>query len=511
MGENPELPARRTDSIHQAFTMTQSISELVSKEESPESLGIHQKALALNLDQSIYGTFAEIGAGQEVARWFFRVGGAAGTMAKAISAYDMAFSDAIYGSCDRYVSRQRLETMLEHEFRLLVERLKDTRGPETKFFSFANTCATRSYSRKVDGDGWMGIRFQTEPKEEPSDIIVHCRLRDTEAVLQQEALGMLGVNLVHSAYNHHDNIPELITSLMENLSQHRAEVDMLELRGPLFDGVDNRLVALMLVQYGLADATMFMANGDVVQPSEVLRKKPILIERGSFLPVTKVSVDMLRCATAQFVQEPNLEGEFPITLVEMTLKNLTDGQAIDHQAFLERVDMLRTLGHPVLISNFVEYHRLAAYLFRYTKKMIGLVMGVPTLNAIFNEDYYSDLSGGILESFGRLFKNDLKMYVYPQKQKGADTLISATNLRVEPHLRSLHAFAVENRLIECLRDYDESVLEIYSREVLKKIQSGDEAWEEDVPEPVAELIKARNLLGFQGPESLELGTGQQVA
>lgn len=462
-----------------------------------EQLGTHQKALRVNIDQSIYGTFAEIGAGQEVARWFFRVGGAAGTMAKAMSAYDMTFSDAIYGTCDRYVSRQRLETMLQHEFRLLVERLSEKRGKETKFFAYADTCATRSFTRKVDGDGWLGIRYQTQPMTDPSDIVVHCRLRDDEAVLQQEALGILGVNLVHAASYHYDNPNQFLLQLMDGLNSKRIEIDVVEFSGPAFANVDNRLVALMLVENHLCDAAMFLANGEVVQPSEILYKKSILIERGSFRPVTKVTVDMMRCAKSQFVQEPKMQGEDTITLLEMTLKNLSDGTTIDHHDFLDRVDILRTLGHPVLISNFAEYHRLAAYLFRYTRKMIGVVMGVPTLKAIFDEMYYTDLEGGILESFGRLFKNDLKFYVYPLQEENSGALISASNLRVAPHLRHLHAYLVENRLIESLRDYDDQCLSIFSREVLARLQAGDATWENEVPPQVARIIKERGLLGYR--------------
>lgn len=475
--------------------MSQPHIESTATESTHVPQGAHQKALQLNLDPAIYGTFAEIGAGQEVARWFFRVGGAAGTMAKAMSAYDMTFSDAIYGTCDRYVSRQRLETMLNHEFGLLVERLNAKRGATTQFFAYADTCATRSFSRKQDGDGWLGIRYQTRPQTDPSDIIVHCRLRDEEAVLQQEALGILGVNLVHAACYHYQDPKTLLLALLDGLGQKRVEIDMVELSGPAFNGLDNRLVALMLVENGLCDAAMFLANGDVVQPSEVLYKRPILIERGSFRPVTKVTVDMLRCAKAQFVQEPKMQGEEVITLLEMTLKNLSDGTKIDHQDFLDRVDILRTLGHPVLISNFAEYHRLAAYFFRYTRKMIGLVMGVPTLRAIFDEMYYADLEGGILESFGRLFKNDLKFYVYPQQDATTEALISGSNLRVASHLRHLHAYLVENRLIESLRDYDERCLPIFSRQVLTKLQSGDAAWEQEVPAQVARIIKERGLLG----------------
>jgi len=461
---------------------------------TPEELGTHQKALRINLDGAVYGTFAEIGAGQEVARWFFRVGGAAGTMAKAMSAYDMTFSDAIYGTCERYVSRQRLETMLNHEFHLLVERLNAKRGATTHFFAFADTCATRSFTRKQDGDAWLGIRYQTRPQTDPSDIIVHCRLRDEEAVLQQEALGILGVNLVHAAHYHHDDPRALLLALLDGVTRKRVEIDMVEFSGTAFAAVDNRLVALMLVENGLCDAAMFLASGEVVQPSEILYKRAILVERGSFRPVTKVTVDMLRCTKAQFVQEPKMQGEEVVTLLEMTLKNLSDGSKIDHHDFLDRVDILRTLGHPVLISNFAEYHRLAAYLFRYTRKMIAVVVGVPTLRAIFDEMYYTDLEGGILESFGRLFKNDLKFYVYPLLETSG-ALISGSNLRVEPHLRHLHAYLVENRLIESLRDYDERCLPIFSRQVLQKLQAGDATWEQGVPPQVARIIKERGLLG----------------
>jgi hypothetical protein len=475
--------------------MSDTHHEPASPPRAGEPQSAHQKALQINLEPAIYGTFAEIGAGQEVSRWFFRVGGAAGTIAKAMSAYDMTFSDAIYGTCDRYVSRQRLETMLNHEFGLLVERLSEKRGADTKFFAYADTCATRSFSRKQDGDAWLGIRYQNKPQTDPSNIVVHCRLRDEEAVLQQEALGILGVNLVHAAHYHHQDCQALLLALMDGLGKKRVEIDMVEFSGPAFAKVDNRLVALMIVENGLCDAAMFLANGDVIQPSEILYKRPILVERGSFRPVTKVTVDMLRCAKAQFVQEPKMQGEEVITVLEMTLKNLSDGAKIDHQDFLDRVDILRSLGHPVLISNFAEYHRLAAHLFRYTRKMIGVVMGVPTLKAIFDEMYYSDLEGGILESFGRLFKNDLKFYVYPLQEEATGPLISGTNLRVAPHLRHLHAYLVENRLIESLRDYDERCLAIFSRQVLTKLQSGDASWENEVPPQVARIIKERGLLG----------------
>jgi len=462
-----------------------------------ETTDTHQKALQVNLDPSKYGTFVEIGAGQEVARWFFRVGGAAGTIAKTMSAYDMTVSDAIYGPCERYVSRQRLTAMLEREYGLLIERLGQKRGANTKFFVFADTVAAKSYSRKdVEAHGWLGVRFQTEPLGEPSEIIIHARLLDAENVQQQEALGIIGVNLVHGALYLHQDPAALLDALLDSLTTERVEVDMVKLTGPAFNGVDNRVIALQLVQRGLTKAAMFLANGEVVQPADVLYKKSILVERGSFRPVIKTTLDMLECATSLFVQEPKVQGEEVTVLMEMTLKNLIEGDRIDPKDFLDRVDILGALGKNVLISNYGEYHRLAAYLFRHTKKMIGIVMGVPTLREIFEEKYYADLEGGILESFGRLFKNDLKLYVYPLREAKTGALITAGNLRVAPHLRHLYAYLVENRLIESLRDFDERCLPIFSRDVLAKIRAGDPAWETMVPPTVAQMIKERKLFNY---------------
>ncbi len=460
----------------------------------------HFKALKINLDPLQYGTLAEIGAGQEVARWFFRVGGAAGTIAKAMSAYDMTFSDAIYGASDRYVSRRRLQTMLDHEYGLLIERLNAQRGERTTFFVFADTVATRSYSRQEDGHGWLGIRFQAQPLGAPSEVTLHVRLLDVETEQQQEALGVIGLNLVHGALYLHANPPAMIAALLDNLTSERVEVDMIEFAGPAFAGVDNRLMSLELVQRGLTHAAMFSADGHVVQPSDALYKKCVLVERGSFRPVTRVTVDMLKCAQAQFVQEPRVQGQDVLVLLEMTLKNLCDGgDAIDPQDFLDRADILATLGRTVLISSYGEYHRLAAYLFRHTRQPVGLVMGVPTLRELFETKYYADLEGGILESFGRMFRNDLKVYAYPLLDQATGALLTAGNLRVSPELRHLYAYLLENQMILGLRDFDPACLSIFSRDVLTRLRAGDRAWEQMTPPEVAEVIKARGLLGYQPP------------
>ena len=387
---------------------------------SNQLLTTNRKALTINLADAQYGTFAEIGAGQEVARVFFQAGGASKTIAKTISAYDMTFSDAIYGKAPRYVSRERLGEMLDHEYRLLLERLAAQRGDRTTFFAFADTVATKNFKGTNEAHGWMGVRFQTTPGGPPSEIILHVRMWDKDAVLQQQALGIIGVNVIYGAFYFRADPRKFIESLLDNLSVDRIEVDMLQFSGPAFPAVDNRLMSLHLVQCGLTNAVMFGPGREVLQPAEVLFKKAILVERGSFRPVTKVNVDMLNCAAAQFVQEPLVKGKEVVVLMEITMNNLLVAGELDAQDCLARVDLLGDIGFTVLISNYSEYFRLTTYFRRYTKEMVGVAMGVNVLIEIFNEKYYENLEGGILESFGRLFRNAVRLYIYPMRQDAYD-------------------------------------------------------------------------------------------
>jgi len=467
------------------------------------SLTTHQKAVRINLDNTKYGTFAEIGAGQEVARWFFRVGGAAGTIAKSISAYDMTVSDALYGACGRYVSRQRLETMLDHEYRTMTEHLAAQRGDTSRFFVFADTVAAKSYTRKDNCHGWMGVRFQTTPGSEPSQILIHVSLLDRETVLQQEATGILGVNLIHSAL-YEAGPDELVRHLHDDLSGERVEVDLIEFSGAAFARVDNRLMSLELVRCGLSSAAMFTPGGKVVQPAEAFHKRPVLLLRGSFRPVTNVTVDMLSHALGQFQREPGGPEGDVLVVTEMTLNNLLEGDAIDNRDFLDRVDILRTLGHPVLITSFGEFYRLANFLQRHTTQPIGLVMGVPTLREIFEERYYADLAGGILESFGRLFKNDLRLYAYPLLDPATGAVVTSDDLRVAPNLQHLYKYLVDNRQIRPIQGYNPDYLGILSREVLREMREGDPTWVHQVPPGVALLICQNHLLGYD-PEKFETG------
>jgi len=456
-------------------------------------ISTHQKALTINLSHRKYGTFAEIGAGQEVVRWFFRVGGAAGTIAKSISAYDMTVSDAIYGPCERYVSRQRLVSMLEHEYALLIERLSAKRGSETEFFVFADTVSARNFKGTNECHGWLGIKFQSSPLTEPNEIFIHVVLLDKENLAQQEALGIIGVNLVFGALHYHDSAEKLMQSLLDDLSVARIEVDMIKFTGPGFKDIDHRLMSLKLVQLGLSNAAMFAANGEVLQPSEILRKRPILVERGSFRPPTLVNLDILECARQQFSRDEKVAGQPLLPLVELTMKNLLQTGEICYEDFLARADCLAATGTTVLISNYFEYYRLAAYLARFTQERIGIAMGIPSLMELFDEKYYQHLEGGILESFGRLFKNDLKVFVYPLKDAATGQLINVQKLKVAPNLTQLYEHLCDNGCIESLDYFNRDYLGIFSRDVLKKIREGDHTWEAAVPPEVARIIKDQKL------------------
>jgi hypothetical protein len=459
-------------------------------------MNTEQKALAINLDAGRFGTFAEIGAGQEVVRWFFHAGHASATVAKSISAYDTAVSDEIYGKAGHYVSRERLESMLEYEYSLLLRRLDATRGEKTAFFVFADTVATRTRTDSPGGHGWLGVRFQTAPRAEPSEIILHVQLLDNVTVAKQQALGMLGVNLIHAAFFLNDQPHELIAALIEGLRRSQVEIDMIRLSGPAFHTVDNRLMSLQLVEQGLTDATMFTAGGEVVQPSEALPGKPLLMERGAFRPVTNVTWEMLQGAQRQYCSSRKTKA-VPLVLMEMTLSNLVTGHRIDHGDFLARASMLNALGITVMVSNYDRFDLVTSYLRRYTKESIVMVMGAPTLVGIFEEKYYAALPGGILEGLGRLFQGDTTLYVYPMKTGPDAPVVDAVSLPLEPLSRRLYWYLLESGQIQPVREFREEQLHVYPDDVLAKIQSGDTTWESMVPPQVSEIIRARGLFGYK--------------
>jgi hypothetical protein len=452
-----------------------------------------QKALQINLDHRKFGTFAEIGAGQEVARWFFHAGKASATVAESISAYDMAISDGLYGKADHYVSRSRLNAMLDREYQQLLERVGPAKGANTAFFVYADTIATNTSSRRHAGHGWLGVRFQDRPGAEPSEAILHIELLDTQTVGQQEAVGLIGVNLLYGVFYLAHDPTVLIGTLMDGLNRRRVEVDMIKFSGPAFGAVDNRLISLQVLEQELTDVAMFTAAGDVVQPSEVLAAQPVLLERGSFRPVTNVTFSMLDRALGQLHKDT---GE-PVTVMEMTLKNLTSGDHIDHADFLARVDLLGALDKMVMISNFTRFDLVTTYLRQYTQNRIGLVAGVPAVRAIFDEQYYTELEGGILEGLGRLFAGPVRLFVYPTVDAQDGNLITAEQIDVEPRLKHLYSYVFENGFIEPIRQFDAAQLHVSPAEVLAQIQLGKSGWEALVPEKAAAVIKEERLFGYK--------------
>ncbi|UII79740.1 TonB-dependent receptor [Flagellimonas sp. CMM7] len=457
---------------------------------------IKAKTLRINLNPNIYGTFAEIGAGQETARQFFRAGGASGTIAKAMSAYDKSFSDAIYGVEEdgRYVTQARLKRMLAHEMRLVEERISRENNKDYLFFSFANTVATIDFSKRYKGHGWIGIRFQLDPKQKEYDeIVLHIRFKQTEARLQQETLGTLGVNLIYGAFFKYHKPKKLLKYLYDHIDKDTIEIDMVNFTGPHFKEVDNRLMSLQLIRNDMTDAVMFGPDGNNLLPASVLYKKNILALRGSFRPVTKVNMDMFQKSYDIFIREQTVEYENTIVVFEITLSNLKASGEIDEQDFMDRAELLSSLGHTVLISKFQEYYKLVEYFNNYTKAKIGLTMGVNNLVDVFDEKYYRDLSGGILEAFGKLFFKDLKVYLYPMKDVATGQIMTSNNVKVHPRMKELYKFFKYNGKVMDIIDYDPDIMDIFSREVLKRITTGEDGWEEMLPEGIAEMIKEKQL------------------
>ena len=458
---------------------------------------IKQKALRINLNENIYGTFAEIGAGQETVRQFFRVGGASGTIAKAISAYDKSFSDDIYGIEDdkRYVTQNRLRKMLKHETNLIEKRIKRNNQPNKMFFCFANTVATVDFAKKYNGHGWVGIRFQINTKEKYNEIILHVRFKENTARQQQETLGTLGTNLIYSAFYHFNTPKKIIKYLYDHLDKDQIEIDTINFSGPIFNEVDNRILSLELVKNDMTEAVMFGPDGNNLLPAAALHKKNILALRGRFRPVTKVNEEMYENSLKMFLNERHVDKKDTIVIFEITLADLTSDGEIDEKDFMDRAKLLGSLGETVLISNYKEYYRLVEYFSLYTKKKIGLCMGVNNLIQIFDPKYYTHLSGGILEAFGKLFFKSLKVYLYPVLSE-KNEIINSDNLKVHPRMKELYKFFKFNGKVVDVINFKKDSLKIYSHEVLKKIKDNSDGWEKLLPKAVASKIKKFKLFGY---------------
>jgi hypothetical protein len=463
-------------------------------------LGQRQKALEINLDQHIYGTFAEIGAGQEVARHFFRAGGAAGTIAKSISAYDMTMSDAIYGKekSGRYVCEERLQKMLDTEYEILISRLSDIRSQKTTYFAFANTVSAKSFKGTGDNHGWIGVKFQHKPDAKPSQVIMHVSMLDAENLQQQEALGFIGVNLLYAIYFMRDDREKFIQSLMDGLTTSRIKIDMISVKGDAFKNTDSRLLCLELVKMKLCEAVIFDVDGRVLQASEVLYKKNVLVVRGGYRPPTNLSLDMLECGLRRFKNSLDKdEKENVIVIPEISMSLLLDRGTVDNEDFLARVDLLSALGQKVLISNSESYSDLNMFFTNYAKKKIAFVMASYNLEEILNKSRYNEnkCGLGLIGSVGKLFEPQTTLYIYPARDDEQSEIKTIDSINVSDELMFLLLYLKENKLIVDIDDFNPQVISIWSRKVLKMIQDGTTGWEEFVPVSVANTVKNKCLFG----------------
>jgi hypothetical protein len=472
-----------------------------------EILSTNRKALKINLNPSIYGSFAEIGGGQEVARHFFQAGGASGTIAKTISAYDKAFSDAFY-ECTRtgrYVSEDRLVEMLQAEYEELTGILGETRGVNTLFFSFANTVETLNFQKSNRGQGWIGMRFQLRPETPPNQVVLHVNLLENDGLMQQTTLGILGVNLIFACFVYYEYPSQFLRSLIDNLSTDRLEITMIRMSGPDLDYVDNRLLSVQLVKNGMTRAIMFDRSGNVQQPYDMLYKKNVLAFRGSFRPVTYTMLDMLRASYRIFKRDEDYEKENTISICEMTLNNLLQEGEIDERDFLDRVDILNGMGQNVMVSTFREYYKLVVYFSQFRIKKLRIVIGIPTLMNFLEKKYYTDLRGGILEAMGKFFIDNMKLYVYPtvssvsidDPTKGEE-LITSANLVLADDINDLYQYLIKNRMIIDIREVKKEWLWINSQIVISMIRDGAPGWEEMVPKYIAAVIRRKKLFGYKG-------------
>ncbi|MFO7843942.1 MAG: hypothetical protein R6V16_09040 [Bacteroidales bacterium] len=459
-----------------------------------------RKALLLNLDSDIYGSIAEIGGGQEVARAFFQAGGASGTIAKTISAYDKTFSDHLYdkGKQGRYVSLNRLEKMLDEEYHELKTILQERRDSHIRYFSFANTVETLNYQKTNQGHGWLGVKFELTSPGEPNEVVIHVRLLENDGVLQQYTLGTLGVNLIFACYHYADNPNLFLQSLLDNLDTDRVEITMARMIGPDLSYVDNRLLCVQLVKNGMTPAVMFDRHGDVHQPGDFLYKKNALVLRGRFRPITYVGFDILKTSYALFKEDKNFSPENTLQICEITLNNLLEEGEINERDFLDRVDILNGMGQNVLVSNFKEFYKLVDYFSRFKIYNLRVILGVPTFTKVLEKKYYTHLRGGILEAMGRMFPDHTRFYIYPALDRSTGRVLLVDDVEMEPDVKHIFNYLVDNRKIRNLRKAKTKWLPIDPRKVLRLIEANDKQWEMMVPKYVAKQIKTKKIFGYKG-------------
>lgn len=463
------------------------------------NLTTKSKALSINLNEKFYGTFAEIGGGQEVARAFFQAGAASGTIAKTISAYDKNFSDKLYSpdSKERYVSESRLLKMLDTEFSELNNNLKNTNFNNKLFFAFADTVETLNFSKTNSGQGWIGVRFQLNQNEEPNTVVLHANFIENDGILQQYSIGILGVNLIYACFNYHERPNFFLQSLMDNLSRDRVEINMISMSGPQLNYVDNRLLSLQLVKNNMTDATVFDRWGKVCRPADFLYRKNVIVLRGSFRPITYIGFYMLKSSFGFAKQNPEFNVNNTLQLCEITLNNLLQEGELDERDFLDRVDLLNGMGQNVMISNFKEFYKFSDYMAQFKIENIRIVLGANILCKIFQKKWYKNLKGGILQALGMLLPSNAQIYVYPYLDLSDNQIYSSENIKIDEDLVYLYKYLIENKKIIDIPQCTNVMKNINSKDVLDKIKNKDPQWEVLVPKYVSKNIKSKKLFGYQ--------------
>lgn len=429
-----------------------------------EILDTKRKALNINLNANIYGTFAEIGAGQEVARNFFTAGAASGTVAKTMSAYDMTFSDAIYGAEEsgRYVSQSRLKKMLNHEFDLLTERLTGSKYDSRTFFAFADTVTTLNYNKSNDPHGWIGIKFQTEPEGEPNEIFFHVRLLDTDAALQQNVLGIIGVNLVYAAFYYYRDPKRMIESLADNLSIGSVEIDLISVSGPAFKDINNILLNLYLIVKDFSAAAIFDSMGSPCLAKDLLYKKDIMILRTKYAQKSLPNFSMFNKAVDQFKRTGDVQKDNMSVLIEVLLSNVLSADeekpdAIDLPAVAKRAEEMCQTGNLVIVSNFARHNKLAKYLDRCKPKSVGISTNINNLKFVFNSHNFGDnYSSQLMAYVSDMFSKNVKLFAYPFLEKNSGRVITTANMPVTPEAKPLFDFLILNGYITDIKDYSET-------------------------------------------------------
>ncbi len=443
-----------------------------------------EKAFFINMDEAVYGTFAEIGAGQETANWFFRSSGAAGTVAKTISAYDMTVSDTLYGVVKRYVSEERLKQMMEYEYTQLIQRLGEKRGDKTRFFSFCNTVKCKGYKDTGPWAAWIGVRFQLKPGAAPSDLIMHVRLTVPDQGVQKRVLGILGVNLLYALFYKRDRMEEFVRCVGENLDRSLYEIDLMRFSGNGFSMFDNRILALQLVRSGLSEAALFQPKDNTVQqPSDFLYKRPIVLMRGSFMPLCHIHLEMMESVRAKFCTElTDEQRERAVDICEISLSNLLRGEEVDLLDFLDRVDALAALGKTVLVTNITHFYKISRLLNQYTREPIAIGLSIGLLHELFKEKWAADLPGGIMGSMAQIFLSQTKCYVTPWINRKSGEFVTAGTYRPPEKYRYLYMHLTENGYIVEVPYFNQKLLTRTPRDIVKMIREGDAAWKEYVPE-----------------------------